>query len=68
MQWHMPIGYKVVNGRITVYEEHRKIVEEIFRDYDSGISASRIAEGLRARAYAMPMTGQRGPTVPSAGF
>lgn len=49
MQWHMPIGYKVVNGRITVYEEHRKIVEEIFRDYDSGISASRIAEGLRVR-------------------
>lgn len=49
MQWHMPIGYKVVNGRITVYEEHRKIVEEIFLDYESGISASRIAEGLRAR-------------------
>ena len=24
MQWHMPIGYKVVNGRITVYEEHWK--------------------------------------------
>ena len=39
MQWHMSIGYKVVNGNITVYEEHRKIVEEIFRDYDSGISS-----------------------------
>lgn len=45
MQWHMPIGYKVVNGRITVYEEHRKIVEETFRDYDSGISSLKIAEG-----------------------
>lgn len=49
MQWHMSIGYKVVNGNITVYEEHRKIVEEIFRDYDSGISTLKIAEGLKAR-------------------
>lgn len=49
MQWHMPIGYKVVNGNITVYEEHRKIVEEIFKDYDSGISTLKIAEGLKAR-------------------
>lgn len=49
MQWHMPIGYKVVNGKITVYEEHRKIVEEIFKDYDSGISTLKIAEGLKAR-------------------
>ncbi len=30
MQWHMPVGYKVVNGKITIYEEHQKIVEEIF--------------------------------------
>ena len=49
MQWHMPIGYKVIDGKITVYEEHRKIVEEIFRDYDSGVSAIRIASGLKAR-------------------
>lgn len=49
MQWHMPIGYKVIDGRITVYEEYRKIVEEIFKDYDSGISTLKIAEGLKAR-------------------
>lgn len=49
MQWHMPMGYKVIDGKITVYEEHRKIVEEIFRDYDSGVSAIRIASGLKAR-------------------
>lgn len=30
MQWHMPIGYKIVNGKITIYEEHQKIVEGIF--------------------------------------
>ena len=36
MQWHMPIGYKVVDGKITICEEQRKIVEQIFTDYDSG--------------------------------
>ena len=45
MQWHMPIGYRVIDGKITVCEENRKIVEEIFEDYDSGISATRIAGG-----------------------
>lgn len=47
MQWHTPIGYKVLDGKIVVYEEHRKIVEQIFRDYDSGISALRIARNLK---------------------
>ena len=26
MQWHMPLGYKVVDGKITICEEQRKIV------------------------------------------
>lgn len=47
MQWHMPMGYKVIDGKITVYEEHRKIVEQIFRDYDTGIAATRIAARLK---------------------
>lgn len=47
MQWHTPIGYKVLNGKIVVYEEHRRLVEQIFRDYDSGISALRIAKDLK---------------------
>ena len=47
MQWHTPIGYKVINGKITVYEEHSKIVEQIFKDYDSGISALHIAKSLK---------------------
>ncbi len=49
MQWHMPIGYKVINGKITIYEEQRKIVEEIFHDYDNGISTLRIAQDLKTR-------------------
>lgn len=52
MQWHMPIGYKVIDGKITVYEEHRRIVEEIFKEYDSGISAIRIAAELKKRGVA----------------
>lgn len=47
MQWHMPIGYKVINGTITVYEEHRELVEQIFRAYDSGESARQIAQKLK---------------------
>ena len=47
MQWHMPIGYKVVDGKITICEEQRKIVEQIFTDYDSGVAAGRIAQNLR---------------------
>lgn len=49
MQWHTPIGYKVLDGKIVVYEEHRRLVEQIFRDYDSGISALRIAKDLKDR-------------------
>lgn len=68
MQWHMPIGYKVIDGRITVYEEHRKIVEKIFKDYDSGISTLKIAEGLKARGVCDAHDRGHGRTHPSAGF
>ena len=49
MQWHMPIGYKVVDGKITICEEQRKIVEQIFTDYDSGVAAGGIAQNLKGR-------------------
>ena len=49
MQWHMPIGYKVVDGKITICEEQRKIVEQIFTDYASGVAAGRIAQNLKGR-------------------
>lgn len=51
MQWHMPIGYKVINGTITVYEEHRKLVEQIFQAYDNGESAIKIAQRLKTEGY-----------------
>lgn len=49
MQWHTPIGYKVINGKIEIYEEHSRIVEQIFKDYDSGASAIQIANDLKER-------------------
>ena len=49
MQWHTPIGYKVLNGKIVVYEEHRRLVEQIFIDYDNGVSALRIAKELKEK-------------------
>lgn len=49
MQWHTPIGYKVLNGKIVVYEEHRRLVEQIFIDYNNGISALRIAKKLKEK-------------------
>lgn len=47
MQWHTPIGYKVINGKIEIWEEHRKLVVQIFTDYDNGVSAWRIADTLK---------------------
>lgn len=49
MQWHTPIGYKVINGKIEIYEEHSRIVEQIFKDYDGGASAIQIANDLKER-------------------
>ena len=64
MQWHTPIGYKVINGKIEVYEEHRKLVEQIFRDYDSGISTWQIAKSLKGLGVKMQMEEWHGPMLP----
>lgn len=49
MQWHTPIGYRIREGKIVVDEEKSKIVQQIFMDYDSGVSALRISENLKER-------------------
>ena len=49
MQCHMPIGYKVEEGRIIICEEARKIVKQIFTEYDCGIAATKIAAGLKEK-------------------
>lgn len=50
MQWHMPMGYSIEEGKIVVDEEKKKIVQQIFKDYDHGISLIKIADNLRERA------------------
>lgn len=64
MQWHTPIGYKVINGKIEVYEEHRKLVEQIFKDYDSGISAWQIAKSLKGLGVKNANGRWHGPMLP----
>lgn len=49
MQWHMPIGYIVKDGNIIINEESQAIVRQIFKDYDNGISAIRIAASLKEK-------------------
>ena len=49
MHCHMPIGYKVEEGRIIICEEARKIVKQIFTEYDCGIAATKIAAGLKEK-------------------
>lgn len=68
MQWHMPIGYKVVDGKITICEEQRKIVEQIFTDYDSGVAAGRIAQNLKGRNICNAKGKCPGPMHPLAGY
>lgn len=46
MQWHMPIGYNIRNGIIVINEEQSKLVQNIFNEYDNGISTVRIAKDL----------------------
>lgn len=49
MQWHMPMGYSIKEGKIVVDEEKKKIVQQIFKDYDHGISLIKIATDLKER-------------------
>lgn len=47
MAWHLPMGYRIVNGKIVTDEETAKTVRSIFDDYITGKSLMAIAEALR---------------------
>ncbi|MCI9126195.1 MAG: recombinase [Eubacterium sp.] len=49
MQWHTPMGYSIKEGKIVIDEEKKKIVQQIFKDYDHGKSLIKIADNLRER-------------------
>lgn len=48
MQHHMPIGYRMAEGKIQIDKEKAKIVRMVFRDYVSGISTYALAKKLTA--------------------
>lgn len=46
MQRHIPLGYRIQNGRVEIQRESAKLVKEIFMEYLSGISTNQIAKEL----------------------
>lgn len=46
MQRHMPLGYRIVDGRAEIIPEAAKVVKEVFQKYLNGISTCRIAKIL----------------------
>lgn len=46
MQTHMPIGYKMIDGKIQIDSEKAKTVKRIFKEYESGTSLMAIANKL----------------------
>lgn len=49
IQRHMPLGYRIVNGKAEILAEDAKIVKRIFTDYLNGISTYQIAKSLTAQ-------------------
>ena len=46
MQTHMPIGYKMVDGKIQIDKEKSKTVKKIYSEYLKGKSLLAIAKAL----------------------
>ena len=51
MQRHMPIGYKLVDGKIEFDEAKAAVVKKIFADYLSGISTYALAKQLTEMGF-----------------
>jgi site-specific DNA recombinase len=51
MQRHMPIGYKMVDGKIQTDETKEKVVKKVFKDYLSGVSTYGLAKKLTAMGF-----------------
>ena len=50
-QWHMPIGYKMIDGRIVLDKEKAEVVKKIFINYINGSSLIKIAQELTAAGF-----------------
>lgn len=51
MQRHMPIGYKLEDGKIVLDTEKVKVIQKIFKDYLQGASLGAIARELTATGF-----------------
>ena len=51
MQRHIPIGYKLADGKIQLDEPKAAVVKRIFADYLSGISTSALAKRLTEMGF-----------------
>lgn len=51
MQRHMPIGYKMVDGKVQLDEPKAVVVKRIFADYQSGILTSALAKRLTEMGF-----------------
>lgn len=51
MQRHMPIGYKLADGKIQLDEQKAAVVKKIFTDYLSGASTSALAKRLTEMGF-----------------
>lgn len=68
MQRHMPIGYKLADGKIQLDEPKAAVVKKIFADYLSGASTSALAKRLTEMDFRMPTTKPPGTTAPSVRY
>jgi len=44
MQRHLPIGYKIADGKIAIVEEEAEVVRKTYVDFTSGVSMYQIAK------------------------
>lgn len=51
MQRHMPIGYKMVDGKIQIEESKAAVVRKVFADYLIGVSTYALAKNLTAMGF-----------------
>lgn len=51
MQRHMPIGYRLVDGKVQLDESKAAVVKKIFADYLSGTSTSALAKQLTEMGF-----------------
>lgn len=51
MQRHMPIGYRMVDGKIQIEEQKASVVKRVFRNYLSGASTYVLARELTSMRF-----------------